>query len=175
MEESRIHFEPTLARGLDYYTGIIIEVEVADYQAGSVGGGGRYNNLIGMFANRSIPAVGFAFGFDRIIEGMDEQHLFPEHLTTTQVLVTVFSEDLLSKSIEMTYRLRAGGINTEVYLDPSAKMEKQLKYADQKHIPYAVIIGPEEAEKQKIQIKNLITREQNETTIDEFLTSLSAS
>lgn len=172
VDKSRIKFEPTLARGLDYYTGIIIEVEVKDYTVGSVGGGGRYDNLIGMFARRQIPAVGFAFGFDRIIEAMNEQKLFPENLTTTQVLVTIFSPSLLDNAIEACYKLRASGIAAELYLDPNAKMEKQLKYADQKGILYAIIIGDEEAKNDKVTLKNLKTRSQDSASISDIAKEL---
>lgn len=172
VDKNRITFEPTLARGLDYYTGIIIEVEVKDYSVGSVGGGGRYDNLIGMFAGRQIPAVGFAFGFDRIIEAMNEQKLFPENLTTTQVLVTIFSPSLLDNAIEACYKLRASGIAAELYLDPNAKMEKQLKYADQKGILYAIIIGDEEAKNDKVTLKNLKTRSQDSASISDIAKEL---
>jgi len=160
VDEKRIKFEPTLARGLDYYTGIIIEVEIDGYTVGSTGGGGRYDNLIGMFAGKQIPAVGFAFGFDRIIEAMEEQKLFPKDLITTHALVTIFSPNLLDKSLELSYMLRAKNIPTELYLDESVKMEKQLKYADMKGIPFVLIIGPEEAKAKKITLKNLKTRDQ---------------
>jgi len=170
--EKRIVFEPTLARGLDYYTGIIMEVEVEGYTVGSLGGGGRYDNLIGIFAGRTIPAVGFAFGFDRVVEAMQEQNLFPEGLITTQVMVTIFSQELLDNSIEVTYKLRASGINTELYLDPQAKMEKQLKYADQKGINFVVIIGTDETKNDKVTLKNLRTREQKTLALEEAIKEL---
>ncbi len=172
VDKTRIQFEPTLARGLDYYTGIIIEVEIKGYSVGSVGGGGRYDNLVGMFAGRQIPAVGFAFGFDRIIESMSEQKLFPETLMGTQVLVTIFSPALLDNAIEACYKLRSSGITTELYLDPNAKMEKQLKYADQKGILYAVIIGEEEAKNNKATLKNLKTRSQNTASLSDIAIEL---
>lgn len=174
VDEKRLQFEPTLARGLDYYTGIIIEVEVKDYAGGSLGGGGRYDDLIGMFGSTKQPAVGFAFGFDRIIDAMNEQKLFPE-VGNTKVLVTVFSEKLQSKSIEVSYKLRSNGIPTELYLDATAKMEKQLKYADKKNIEFALIIGSEEAEKGVITLKNLKTRRQQTLLFEEALSSLIAS
>jgi histidyl-tRNA synthetase len=172
VDKNRIQFEPTLARGLDYYTGIIIEVEVKDYSVGSVGGGGRYDNLIGMFAGRQIPAVGFAFGFDRIVEAMNEQKLFPENLMSTQLLVTIFSPSLLDNAIEACYKLRASGIATELYLDPNAKIEKQLKYADQKGITYAVIIGDEEAKGNNVILKNLKTRSQETLSLNDIAKEL---
>ncbi|HVZ58450.1 MAG TPA: histidine--tRNA ligase [Patescibacteria group bacterium] len=168
VNNARVTFESTLARGLDYYTGLIIEVEIDGYTVGSVGGGGRYDNLVGMFSDRQLPAVGFAFGFDRIIEAMTEQKLFPDDLSSTKVLVTIFSQELLDNSIEACYQLRAQGIATDLYLDPEAKMEKQLKYADQKDIPYAIVIGPEEVKKEKVVLKNLKTREQRELTLDQL-------
>ena len=168
-----------LARGLNYYTGLIFEVKIEDYNAGSVCGGGRYDNLIGMFTGRQIPAVGFAFGFDRVIEAMDLLKLFPAHLanSSTAVLVTVFSEELKQKSLEITSRLRANNINAEIYLGEMKEknpLEKQLKYADQKQIPYVVIIGPEEAEKKMITLKNLQKREQITIPIEKLITFLTA-
>lgn len=161
-------FNPTLVRGLDYYTGTIFEIQVEGYTAGSVGGGGRYDNLIGMFAGRQIPAVGFAFGFDRLVEAMDELKLFPKDLETTKVLVTVFNEKLLDKSIEVLNVLRNKGVNTEIYDDPAQKMEKQLKYADQKRIPYVIVIGPDEVENNLVTIRDMKTREQKTISVKEL-------
>ena len=169
---SKIEFSPTLARGLDYYTGLIFEIEIDNYTSGSICGGGRYDNLIGIFSERLIPAVGFAFGFDRLLESMEQLSLFPTSLQTTKVLVTIFSPDLKDKSIEISSILRINNINTELYLDENAKMEKQLKYANNKNIPYVVIIGPTEAEKNMIQLQNMETREQKEITIKELISIL---
>lgn len=166
-----LEFSPTLARGLDYYTGMIFEVEIPEYTVGSVCGGGRYDELIGMFAGRQIPAVGCAFGFDRTVDAMDEMGLFPEEVlrASAKVLVTVFSKELEQKSLEVSSLLRSNNINAEIYLDSGAKMDKQLKYADSKAIPFVVIIGPEEAEKDVVTLKNLKTREQQTISIDELL------
>lgn len=171
-----IRYSPTLARGLDYYTGTIFEVSIEGYSGGSVGGGGRYDNLIGTFAGRQIPAVGFAFGFDRIVGAMEEQNLFPESVTDTKVLVTLFSpdENLVKKSLEISYALREEGVNVEQWLDEGAKMEKQLKYAVQKGIPYAVIIGPEEAEKNLVALRSLQTREQKQVSFEELVEKLNS-
>lgn len=171
VNDEKILYYPTLARGLDYYTGMIFEVEIEGYSAGSVCGGGRYDNLIGMFAGRSIPAVGFAFGFDRIIEAMDELNLFPTDIknSTAKVLITVFSKDLLEKSLEISSRirevpsgtsLRSNNINTEVWLDPDTKLDKQIKYADKKGIQYVAIIGPDEVQNNTVTLKNLRSGEQ---------------
>ncbi len=167
VDKNIVVFTPTLARGLNYYTGIIIEVETEDYEYGSLGGGGRYDDLIGMFTNTKLPAVGFSFGFDRVIEAMDALNLFPQDLITTKVLVTLFSPELKEKSLEVSSRLRSNNINTELYLGENAKMEKQLKYADQKNIPYVVIIGPEESEKDLVTVKNMKTGEQKQMRLSE--------
>lgn len=138
-------YSPTLARGLDYYTGLIIEVVIDGFDAGSIGGGGRYDNLIGMFANQNIPAVGFSFGFDRLFEAMEENSLFPE-LSTTKILVTVPNPEMENISIAVSSQLRSNNINVETY--PNAMpLEKQYKYAEKKEIPYVVVpINENEAE-----------------------------
>ncbi len=169
-----ITYSPTLARGLDYYTGSIYEVRIEGYSGGSVGGGGRYDNLIGTFAGRDIPAVGFAFGFDRVIEAMDEKELFPEEMSATKVLVSIVDNEpaIIDKAIEIAYILRTDGINTELWPEPDAKMEKQLKYADQKHIPFTIVVGPEELENGTLTLKNMKTREQKSLTIEETINAL---
>src|SRR3989338_6417232 len=174
VNDCRVVFDSTLARGLDYYTGLIFEAEIEGYEAGSVCGGGRFDNLIGMFAGKQIPAVGFAFGFDRLIEAMDGQNLFPKDLTTTKVLVTVFSPDLFPTSLTTLTSLRQANINTESWLDPNTKLEKQLKYADQKGIPYVIIIGPEEAAKNVVTLKNLTNKTQEVLSIDEAISKLTS-
>ena len=172
VNENRYEFSPTLARGMDYYTGMILEIEVEGYEIGSVGGGGRYDNLVGMFSKTQVPAVGFAFGFDRLVEAMEQLDLFPKDLTTTKVLVTVFNMELGAKSIEISSKLRSNNINTELWLDPETKLEKQLKYADQKEIPYVIIIGDEEAKNNTVTLKNLKDRTQKTTSLDEAVNQL---
>lgn len=169
VDKNKVEYYPTLARGLDYYTGTIFEIEIEGYTAGSVCGGGRYDNLIGIFSGRDIPAVGFAFGFDRVLDAMEQFNLFPENVksSVTEVLVTVFpastqggSEDLLEKSIEVSSRLRSNNINNEVWLGQLGKLDKQIKFADKKGIKYVVILGPEEMQKNVITVKNLKSGEQ---------------
>lgn len=172
IDKKYFEFSPTLARGLDYYTGMIFEIEIDGYTVGSVAGGGRYDNLIGMFTRQKIPAVGMAFGFDRLVEAMDTLDLFPKDLTTTKVLVTIFSTGLLNKSIEISSALRSNNINTELWLDTDSKLEKQLKYADQKGIPYVVIIGPEEVKSGKVVLKDLKKRTQETLSLDEAITRI---
>ena len=169
ISENKYKFSPVYARGLDYYTGMIFEIEVKGYNSGSVAGGGRYDNLIGSFAGKQIPAVGFAFGFDRLIEAMDKLNLFPQNLTTTKVLVTIFSKELKEKSLEVYKKLRDENINTEIYLDENTSLDKQLKYADKKGIPYVLIIGPKETKENKVTIKNLKTGSQKTASFEDLI------
>jgi histidyl-tRNA synthetase len=173
IENKDYQFKPDLARGLDYYTSTIFELKDDTYTTGSLGGGGRYDNLIGMFTDKQIPAVGFAFGFDRIIEAMKALQLFPPELATssTKVLVTIFSEELKQKTLAVTSQLRAQNINSEIYLGEikdKNQLDKQLKYGDQKQIPYAIILGPEEAEKNVVTLKNLKTRDQRQIPVEKI-------
>lgn len=179
VNEKNLQFEPTLARGLDYYTGIIIEVEIPEYTVGSVGGGGRYDKLLNMFSSTPLPAIGFAYGFDRVIEAMDVLNLFPDEVTnaTSQVLISIFSEETKKNSLEVAAKLREKGIKAELYLgEIKAKnpLEKQLKYAIAKNIPYLIVIGPNEAEKGEVNLKNLQTREQNQVSVEEAIAKLTS-
>lgn len=153
-------FDPSLARGLDYYTGLIFELEIEGYSAGSVGGGGRYDKLIGTFTDNQQPAMGFSFGFDRILEAMESFGLISKNSAITQVLVTIFNPDLLSESLETVSFLRKQEVNTEIVLDPDAKLDKQIKYADQKNIPFVIVVGPEEVKNKVVALKNLKTTKQ---------------
>ncbi|OGG11412.1 histidine--tRNA ligase [Candidatus Gottesmanbacteria bacterium RBG_13_45_10] len=165
-------FDPFLARGLDYYTSTIFELKIDSYSGGSLAGGGRYDNLIGSFSGRDLPAVGIAFGFDRLIEAMEELHLLPETKTASQVLVCIVDLAMLGASLELTTRLQTQGIHTEIYLDETHKLEKQLKYADRKGIPYVVIHGPDEASRGVVKLKNMQTKEQEELTIEAIIDKL---
>lgn len=172
INENNLVFEPTLARGLDYYTGLILEIETPDYPFGSLAGGGRYDNLVGMFSKDKIPAVGLAFGFDRTVEAMEALKLFPEELSGSKVLVTIFSAELVKESLAISSQLRSNNISSEIYLDENTKMEKQLKYADKKGIPYVAIIGPDEAAKNEVTIKDLKNRTQKTISITEAVKEL---
>lgn len=165
-------FDPTIARSFAYSDGPIWEIEIPEYPVGSVLGGERYDSLTGKISGRDVPGTGFGLGFDRTLEAMETLGLFPTQKTVTKVLVTIFSSELKGKSMEICLQLRSKNINTEVYLDENAKMEKQLKYADQKGIPYAVIIGPEEVEKNMVTLKNLKTREQATIAWEKLASSL---
>lgn len=162
VDMNKIEFSPTLARGLDYYTGLIMEIESPDYPVGSLGGGGRYDNLAGIFAGKEIPAVGFAVGFDRTIEAMDELGLFPESLNKTQILVTSTG----TNASEIANQLRNQGIISDLYVDEK-NLDKQLKYADKKQIPFVLII-----EGQKLTLKNMQTGEKKDITLQELPNAL---
>lgn len=171
--ENVFEFTPTLARGLDYYTGMIFEGIVPEYTAGSVGGGGRYDKLIGELVNVNMPAVGFGLGFDRTLEAAEELGKIPSDIGSSRVLVTIFNEQLVDKSLEIASVLRSNGINTECYTDFTSKIDKQLKYADRKKIPYVVIIGPEEAENNNAVLKDMQTGEQKTVSIDQLVNRIS--
>ena len=166
IKENELEFLPTLARGLDYYTGLIFEIEIDGYNAGSVAGGGRYDNLIGMFTGRQIPAVGFAFGFDRLMEAMEIFDLFPKDLSITKALVTIPGNK--DKSLEVYKKLRDEDIPCELYLNDEDKLEKQLRYADRKSIPYSIIVNGN-----NIALKDMEKREQKNLSLKEIIETLS--
>ncbi len=168
-----IVYTPTLARGLDYYTGLIFEVSLPEYPTGSLGGGGRYDNLIKQLGGPDVPAVGIAFGFDRMIDAAQDLNLIASAQKGTDVLVTVFSEELAELSAQVATQLRAAGIKSEVF-PGTDKLEKQLKYADKKGVPFVVVIGPEEAKNNSVTLKNLKTREQETLSIPRLITLLSS-
>lgn len=162
----KVKYEPTLARGLDYYTGMIFET-VMDGSTGSLCSGGRWDKMIGLFTGLDYPAVGFGLGFDRTVETLEEKGLLPESVIT-KVLVTIFSMELGQQAIDAAKMLRDKGINTELYLDADVKIDKQLKYADQKGIPFVVIIGPKEAEENSATVKNMKTGEQKTVPLEQL-------
>jgi len=154
-------FDFAMVRGLAYYTGPIYETIVTEPKIGSLTGGGRYDELIGLFTSKSIPTTGTSFGIERIIDVMDELAMYPSSIgkTVTQVLITVFNRDLVGASIRIANELRAAGINAELALDAEG-LGKQLKYAAAKSIPFTVIIGPDENAAQKATLRDLGTGEQ---------------
>ena len=151
-----------MVRGLEYYTGPIYETVVEEPKIGSITGGGRYDELIGSFSKQGHPATGTSFGIERIIDVMEEFDMFPSTVgkTVTEVLVTVFDADLASESLKVATLLRQSGIRTEVYSRPT-RIGTQMKYADTKGIPYAVILGSEEVEAGTVVVRNLANREQH--------------
>ncbi len=167
-----ILFTPTLARGLDYYTGMIYEVCVPEYGANSLGGGGRYDRLIGQIGGIDIPAVGIAFGFDRMVEAAEQLKLITTENLTTTILVTVFNNTFTKQSASIAQSLRSVGIATELYVNPQDKLDKQLKYADKIGIPYVIIQGPDEVKKNVVQLKNMKTQTQEELSLDAVIKKL---
>ena len=160
----------SMVRGLEYYTGPIYETVVEEPKIGSITGGGRYDELIGSFSKQGYPATGTSFGIERIIDVMEEFDMFPAAVgkTVTQVLVTVFDADLAQESLKLATLLREDGIRTEVYSRPT-RLSTQIKYADTKGIPYAVILGSDELEAGKVAIRNLARREQQIVPRTEFV------
>lgn len=167
----RIQTDITLARGLSYYTGTIIEVKVNNVQMGSVLGGGRYDNLIGMFSGKEITAVGISFGVDRIYDVLKEKNLLPTNAHNAKVLVTQFNEMLLESSLSILSALRKAGIAAELYPEPK-KIGKQFEYADKKGIPYVVIAGENEVKTGKYGLKELKTGVQHTFTLQEIIQHL---
>jgi histidyl-tRNA synthetase len=160
----------TLARGLNYYTGLIFEVKAIDAQMGSIGGGGRYNDLTSLFGVPNIPGVGISFGVDRIYDVMEEKNLFPTSVDhTTQVLFFNLGEAEAQVAYAQMMTLRAKKIACEMYPEKS-KFDKQFKYAEKKGIPNIVIIGTEEVNKQECTIKNLATGKQINLPFKDLLT-----
>lgn len=168
--ETALKFNSALARGLDYYTGMIFEGKIPG-ESGSVGGGGRYDKLIESLGGPSIPAVGFGLGFDRTIEVLMARNLSTV-APTTKVLVTIFSPSLQGQALKVASQLREAGINTELYPDNTDKLGKQLKFASKKSIPYAIKIGETEASTNKLTLINLCGDTENILSIDEVLTIL---
>ncbi len=160
VETKYYKYDPSIIRGMAYYTGPIWEFTVIEGGVGSIGGCGRYDKLTGAYTNKDIPASGGSFGIERIIEVMKDREMISFDKSATKVLVTIFSPELQEQSIKLANKLRGSGIVTELYLDPKVKLDKQLKYADRKGIPYIIIIGPEEAAKKMVVIKNLSKRTQ---------------
>ena len=158
----------TLARGLDYYTGAIFEVKAKGVQIGSIGGGGRYDDLTGIFGLNGISGVGISFGLDRIYLVLDELNLFPDSVDhSLEVLFINFGEAEAEKAMELAKELRDNGVRCEVYPE-SAKMKKQMQYADKKAVKFVAIIGEEELKTGNLTLKNMLTGEQKSIAFDEL-------
>ncbi len=163
-----------LARGLSYYTGPIYESVVEEPKIGSLTGGGRYDQLVGMFLGQNIPATGTTIGIERIIDVMTELNMLPETKTKTQVLVTVFDETTRTASLAAAKNFRAAGINTEVFFDAGG-LKRQFKYADKKGIPFVVILGPDEVARQVLTLKNLTTGQQENVSLEQAIARVKSS
>lgn len=167
-----IELDLCLARGLNYYTGAIFEVKALDAQIGSITGGGRYDNLTGIFGLPNVSGVGISFGADRIYDVLTELDLFPKTLqSTTQILFAAFGDAELTYALKWAKELRQAGKAVEVYPEPT-KMKKQMSYADAKQIPFVAIVGGDEMAQNKVMLKNMTTGEQKLVTLEELCTIL---
>ncbi len=162
----QLDIDLTLARGLNYYTGTIFEVKALDVQIGSITGGGRYDNLTGIFGLPGVSGVGISFGADRIFDVLNQLDLYPEEAKqSTKILFACFGDNEIKYALPLIQSLRKSGINAEIYPE-SAKMKKQMNYADSKKIPYVAIIGETEIEGKMVMLKNMTTGEQQLITIE---------
>jgi len=163
----------SMARGLEYYTGPIYETVVKEAGVGSITGGGRFDNLIGMFTDHSLPATGTTIGIERIVVVMEEQNMFPPSIgkTATQILVTAFDQALVDESIKAAAMLRQAGFRAQIYFDPDP-LREQIGYAQKKEIPVVVVIGPDEAAKGALTLRNLRTKEQETLARDQAATKI---
>ena len=164
-----LKFDITLARGLDYYTGAIFEVKADEVAMGSIGGGGRYDNLTEVFGVKNIPGIGISFGLDRIYLVMEELGLFPQSIeNSVKYLFANYGERESLEALKVIFQLRKNGISAELYPE-SAKLKKQFTYAEKKGIPNLVFFGEQEISENKITIKNLESGEQKTLSLKEFL------
>ena len=170
--QNSVELDLTLARGLNYYTGAILEVKAVGVEMGSISGGGRYDNLTGIFGLPGVSGVGFSFGADRIYDVLNQLELFPETLLSgVQLLFAAFDERALNYCLPLLRRVRRAGIAAEVYPTP-AKMKKQMAYANANAVPFVAIVGDSEMDAGKVMLKNMITGEQRLMTIDEVVECL---
>ncbi len=167
--KTEIKLDLTLARGLSYYTGAIFEVKALDVEIGSITGGGRYDDLTGIFGLKNISGVGISFGADRIFDVMTQLDLFPkDNTTTTQILFVNFGSKEERFCLPLLKQLRANGINAEIYPE-ATKMKKQMTYADKKGIPFVALVGENEMQEGVISLKNMLTGEQTNINLKEVI------
>ncbi|MCK5823061.1 MAG: ATP phosphoribosyltransferase regulatory subunit, partial [Bacteroidales bacterium] len=167
-----IDFDITLARGLNYYTGAIFEVVSKDIKIGSVCGGGRYDDLTGIFGLKDVSGVGISFGADRIYDVLNQLDNFPESAeSTTKLMFVNFGKDEEKHCLPLLAKVRNAGINAEIYPE-SAKMKKQMTYANKKGVAFVALIGQNEIEKGVINLKNMQTGEQKNVTVNELIKEL---
>ncbi len=166
---NQIKFDLTLARGLNYYTGCIFEVRADTVEMGSIGGGGRYDDLTGVFGLKNVSGVGISFGADRIYDCLEELSLFPENANQqTQIMFAAFDVDCLRAAFSLATQLRVKNLSVEVYPE-ATKIKKQLDYANKNNIPYVVIIGSEELDEKVVMLKNMISGEQQKISFEKLI------
>ena len=171
LKTANVIFDPTLARGLGYYTGTIIEVKVDNFP--SICGGGRYDDLTGKFGLKDVSGVGISFGADRIYDVLLDNNLYPEFEgDSTQVLFVNFGEKEQDYCLPLLFQLRNEDINAEIYPDVRAKLKKQMTFANNKNINYVVLVGSDEMNSGKLTVKNMKTGEQYAFTIEELIQEL---
>ena len=169
---TEVEIDLTLARGLNYYTGAIFEVKAKDVVIGSITGGGRYDNLTGVFGLDGMSGVGISFGADRIYDVLNQLDLYPQELlASTQILFATFGENEFNFALNLLKEVRNNGISAEIYPEP-VKMKKQMSYADNKAIPYVAIVGETEMAENKVMLKNMVTGEQQLVGIAEVVSIL---
>ncbi len=170
--ETEVELDLTLARGLNYYTGAIFEVKAKDFQIGSITGGGRYDNLTGIFGLKDVSGVGISFGADRIFDVMESLNLFPQDtLGTTKVMIVNFGEKEEAYCLPILSKLRKAGINAEIFPD-SVKMKKQMNYANKKNIPFVVMAGDSEIEENIVSLKDMETGKQTKVNVEELINKI---
>jgi len=170
--KTEVELDLTLARGLNYYTGAIFEVKSKDMEFGSITGGGRYDDLTGIFGLKDVSGVGISFGADRIYDVMEQMEKFPEETAeTTKVLFINFGEKEEKFCLPILAKLRANGINSEIY-PASQKMKKQMTYANNKNIPFVIMVGETEMEEGLVSLKDMDTGEQLKLTPDQLIVKL---
>lgn len=173
--KNEIQLDLTLARGLNYYTGAIFEVKALDVEIGSITGGGRYDNLTGIFGMPNLSGVGFSFGADRIYDVLNALDLYPkESISNTQLLFINFGEKETNYVLPFVTKARQANIRTELFPD-SVKMKKQMAYANAKHIPFVVLAGDNEIEQGKVTLKNMITGEQILVSPEDLIEKVTSS
>ena len=170
--KNELELDLTLARGLNYYTGAIFEVKALDVQIGSITGGGRYDNLTGVFGMAGVSGVGISFGADRIFDVLNQLDLYPkEAVNSTQLLFINFGEKEAAYSLNVLAKVRTEGIRAEIFPD-SSKMKKQMSYANAKNIPFVALVGENEMNENKVTLKNMETGEQNLVSAEELIQTL---
>ena len=170
--QSEVELDLTLARGLNYYTGAIFEVKALDVQIGSISGGGRYDNLTGVFGMEGMSGVGISFGADRIYDVLNQLDLYPkEAVNGTQLLFVNFGEAEAAYVLPVLAQVRAAGIRAEIYPD-AAKMKKQMSYANAKMVPFVAIVGENEMKEGKVMLKNMTSGEQSLVTPEELVAAI---
>ena len=171
LKKAKFEFDVTLARGLNYYTGAIFEVTANNVNMGSISGGGRYDDLTGVFGLKDVSGVGISFGADRIYDVLEELELFPEFSTaSTQVMLVNFGIDDLF-CLRVLKELREKGINAEFY-PSSVKLKKQMKYANDKNIPFVIFINEDEVASNSLELKNMLTGDQQKLSIKDVITTI---